>query len=292
MATIITNQARLNYRYGTATATAVSNVTSTILNSQLSVSKTALSDCYRIGQNITYIISITNNNSRSASDIMVADDLGTYNASCGEVTPLDFIGPAQLFINGVFRSAIAPTIEENGIVFEIDSLPANSNAQIIYIAQVNEYANGAIGSVITNTVIVDNNCDCPCEIPSSDSTTVPVCQYADVRIVKSICPNPVICGERLTYTFTLYNYGNIPATDVVLTDTFEPALTDLEVTINGVFIPSEDYDYVNGTLTLPADDSEYEITIPAATFSRNANCAITVTPGSVQITVSGNIDSI
>lgn len=292
MATIITNQARLNYRFGTASATAVSNITSTILNSQLSVSKSALSGCYKIGQNITYIISITNNNSRSVTDITVADDLGSHIADCGEVTPLTFVGPAQLFINGVLSSEITPIVEDNGIIFEIDNIPANSNAQIIYVAQVNEFADGTLGSEITNTVIVDNGCDCPCEIPSTDTATVPVCEYADVRIIKSICPNPVICGERLTYTLTLYNYGNIPATDVVLTDTFNPALTDLVVTVDGVVIPNDDYDYINGTLTLPADDSDYEITIPPATFSRNSNCSITTTPGTVLITVSGNIDAI
>lgn len=290
MATIITNQARLEYRYGTATATAVSNTATTVLNSRLSVNKTALADCYRAGQNITYIISVTNSNASAALDVVVTDNLGAYSFNGNNITPLSFIGPAQLFINGVFNTNVTPIFNGNGVTFEIESIPANGNAQIIYIAQVNEYARLAVGSEIENTVNVGNDCDCPCDIPSSDSESISVCEYANVRIVKTVCPNPVICGDRIVYTFNIYNYGNIPATDVVLTDTFIPPLENIEVTVDGVLIPSEDYDYINGTLTLPAADSEYEISIPAATFVQNPNTGIvTPTPSSVVITVSGEI---
>ena len=35
-------------------------------------------------------------------------------------------------------------------------------------------------------------------------------------------PNPIADGDTITYTFTIHNYGNTPATDVVLTDRFDP----------------------------------------------------------------------
>lgn len=288
MATILTNQATLNYRYGTVAATAVSNVASTVLNSPLGISKSSISECYRLGQTLTYVITVENNNSNAAEDITVTDDLGTYEANGNEVTPLTYVGPAQLFINGIFQSVITPTVQDRSIVFEIESIPQNGNAQIIYLAQVNSYANGAVGSEITNTATADTDCGCPCDEPVSDSLTVTACEYAEVRIVKSICPNPATCGERLTYTINLYNYGNMPATDVVLTDTFDPALADIEVSVNGTIVPAEDYDYINGTLTLPAEDSDYEITVPAATFTQNPTTGlVTVTPGTAQIVVSG-----
>jgi len=290
MATIITNQARLNYRYGTTRATAVSNIATTVLNSQLSVSKSSLSGCYRIGQNLTYVLSVSNNSSMATEGITVTDNMGTYTFNGTNLTPLSFVGPAQLYINGAFVSEITPVINENNIVFSINSIPANGNAQIVYLALVNEYARCAIGSQIENTVTVETDCGCPCDIPSESSSTIPVCESADVRMVKTICPNPVVCGGELTYTFVLYNYGNVTATDVILTDTFRPTLENITVTVNGATVDSDDYDYINGTLTLPAVDSEFNITIPAATCSQNPNTGVvTPTPGSVQVTVSGNL---
>lgn len=289
MATIITNQATLNYRYGTSTATATSNITTAVLNGPLSISKTSLSQSYRVGQNVTYLITVTNNGTAGAEDITIIDDLGTFLSDGNNVTPLTYLGPSQLFINGAFESEITPTLGANNIAFMIPSIPAGGNAQIIYLVRVNSYASSEAGSEITNTATADFDCGCPCNEPVSDSYTITAEEFADVRIVKTICPNPVVCGSTVTFTFNLYNYGNIPATDVVLTDTFDPALSDIEVFVDDVLIPSEDYNYINGTLRLPALGSDFEITIPAATFERDDVGNITVTPGNVRIVVRGTI---
>lgn len=290
MATIITNQARLNYRYAGARdiSTVFSNTASAILNGQLSIEKTSLSTTYRIGQDITYFLTVSNEGNGSTSDIIVTDDLGTYQIGSDDYTPLTYIGPSQLFINGVFVSNITPIISDGNIIFNIENLPVNSTAQIVYIARVNEFANGGNGASITNTATAV--CDCICSEPSSDSHTLTAESFADVRIIKSICPNPVICGEDVNFIFDIYNYGNLEATDIVLIDTFEPPITDIEVRVDGVLIPATDYSYVDGTLTLPAPDSEYSIVIPPATFSQNPESGIiTVVPGNVRITVSGRI---
>lgn len=289
MATIITNRATVNYRFGTSTASAVSNVTSTILNGILDINKTSLSEQYRIGQEVTYIITLTNNGDSVSEDITVVDNLGTYAFNGTNVTPLTYIGPAQLFINGVFDTVLTPTVNAASVVFDINSIPAGGSAQIIYIVRVNSFANSTVGSVITNTATADNDCGCPCDEPVSDSYTITAEEFADLRIVKSVCPNPVICGGELTYVIDLYNYGNIPATEVVLTDTFDPALADLSVTVDGVTVPESDYTYINGTLTLPDGDGN-EIIVPAAEFVRNpATGAYEAVPGHVQIVVSGTV---
>lgn len=290
MATIITNRASVNYNFGTSTASAVSNTTSTTLNGALNIQKTALSDNYRIGQDITYIISIENNGTTAAEDITVTDDLGTYTLGGNEYTPLTFLGNAQLFINGVFYSVLTPDLSESNIVFDISSIPENGNAQIIYSARVNEFANGSSESVVKNTATADFVCECPCNEPVSDSNTITADAFAELRLVKSVCPNPVICGEELTYIIDVYNYGNIPATNVVLTDTFMPALADIVVTVNGAVIPESDYSYVGGILTLPNQSGETELSVPAATFSQNASTGIfEVIPGQLQITITGTI---
>ncbi|MBR6755073.1 MAG: DUF11 domain-containing protein [Clostridia bacterium] len=290
MATIITNQARLNYRYAGAReiSTVFSNTASAILNGQLDIEKTSLSTTYRIGQDITYFITVTNEGNGAVNDVVITDDLGTYRVGNNNYTPLTYIGPSQLLINGVFDSLITPVISNGRIVYNIENLPANATAQIRYIVRVNEFANGSICSQITNTATAV--CDCICNEPASDSHTLTAEAFADVRVIKSICPNPVICGEEVNFIFDIYNYGNLEATDVILIDTFNPPITDIEVRVDGVLIPESDYDYVNGVLTLPSPDSDYSITVPPATFTQNPQTGIiSIVPGNVRITVSGRI---
>ncbi len=289
MATIISNQATISYRFGARSATAVSNVASTALNSPLCIEKTSLSETFRIGQNLTYIITITNNSNTDSSDISVFDDLGSFMENGSEITPLTFSGSAQLFINGRFDSVLTADASENGVIFEIDSIPANGNAQIIYLASVNRFASGESGTEITNTAEAVDECDCPCDDSANDSFTVTAEEYADVRITKTICPNPVVCGGEVRFVFDVCNYGNIDATEVILNDTFIPPLDDISVYIDGVLIPEGDYDYDDGVLTLPNESGD-EITVPAAEFARNASTGVvTVTPGKIQIAVTGTI---
>lgn len=57
-----------------------------------------------------------------------------------------------------------------------------------------------------------------------------------LNITKSISPVPVTENGALTYTFVIENRGNVPADPVdliVITDQFNPILSDLTVTFNG-----------------------------------------------------------
>ena len=289
MATIITNRATVNYRYGTVSDTAVSNVTSTVLNGPLNIEKNSLTSTYRFGSLITYLITVSNPSSNLAGAVTVTDNLGSFVSNGNTITPLTFVGPASLFINGEYVSDITPIISANRIRFTLNSIPAGGNVQIMYQARVNNTAPLGLDACITNTSTVTFICDCPCETPASDSHTVCAEEYADVRITKSVCPNPVICGDELTYVIDVYNYGTIPATNVILTDTFVPPLTDISVTVDGVLIPATDYDYIGGTLTLPNETGD-EITIPAATFSIDSETGeVLVEPGHVQIIITGTI---
>lgn len=285
MATIITNQATLDYRYGTVRSSVISNVTTAFVGSSLSVNKTSLSQTYREGQNISYIISITNSGS-TVNDFTVFDNLGSFYIGSESITPLSFIN-ADLFIDGVLVGDITPVISEDGIAFTVSELGGGSNAQIIYEAKVNCFANLECGSAITNVVSLD--CNCPCDTPVSASHTIFADCYADLRIVKSVCPNPIICGNEINYVFDIFNYGNEPADDVVLNDTFTPPLSDITVTLNGSIVPSDDYFYENGIFKLPAENSGTPLSVPAASFIRDDDGCLVINPAKIQVTVSGRI---
>lgn len=289
MATIITNRASISYNNGTASITTVSNTTTASVNEALSIQKSSLTETYRVGDDLTYVITLQNSSEGAVTNVVVTDDLGSYDFNGSVLTPLSYGGSAQLYINGSFVSALTPVISASNIVFSIASIPAGGNAQIIYNATVNDYASGGTGSFLTNTASVAFECDCLCNQGSSDSETVVADSFAELRLIKSVCPNPIICGDRITYVIDIYNYGNIAAEGVVLTDTFTPPLEDIVVSVDGTIIPATDYTYVDGLLTLPAAESGYSITVPAASFVQNPVSGIfETTPGQVQIIISGS----
>ncbi len=286
MATQITNRAQLTFQYGTLTGSVFSNVATTTLQGPLTIEKTSLGEQYNGQSDITYILSLSNTTCRPITDIVINDDLGSYTVAgtSNLVTPLDYIGPAALYINGTFVNYLQPRIGQNSITFNVGNLGEDDNAIIIYKTRVNEYAPLVPASSITNTAVV--TADGIAE-SSSASNTVNIGSYADVSIVKTMTPDPVQSGETLTYNFSLYNYGNTPATNVVLTDVLSPAPVITSVSVNGNALSPSEYSYIGGTLTLPTGTNT--LTIPAATFTQNANGVITTVPGLVTVTVVGTI---
>ena len=280
MATPITNTASINFDYGTSTGTAVSNTAQVILSDPVSVSKTTLETTYQRGDAITYILHVSNLGVVPLTNITIKDNLGTYDTN---ITPLDYDDNALYYVNGTYTSEITGIVSANSVTFIIPSLPAGSNGMILYTATVNSKAPLSAGSSITNTATFTINCS-----TLTSSATVTATETACVKIYKEMSPNPVYTGGTITYTFLLSNYGNLPATNVVLTDTFNsPLPTITSVRVNGT--ETSDYTYVGGTLTLPTASSPRSITIPAATYTSASDGTVIIAPGTTVVTVTGII---
>ena len=114
----------------------------------------------------------------------------------------------------------------------------------------------------------------------------------ELTISKAISPTQVVDNDRVTYTFVIQNTGNeaVVATDnAVITDTFDPILTDLVVTYDGATWTEGvqyTYDAAAGLFaTLPG-----AVTVPAATYTQDpVTGAYTLTPGIATLTVTGTI---
>lgn len=278
------NQATLSYN---DTVTNSNIVTGEIVE-VLSATKTAVSDTYSANDTVVYIISIRNTGSTPFTGVTITDDLGEYPFGAGSVTPLTYQeGTLRYFINGDLATASAAVTTE-GLVISGITVPANGNAVIVYETAVNGYAPLASGSQITNTAVITAT---GLTSPITVSETITAEDEARLTITKSLSPDTVTENGELTYTFIIQNVGNIPVTaadNATVTDTFDPVLENIIVTYNGtVWTEPTNYTYNEATgvfTTIPG-----QITVPAATYTQDANGVWVIQPGVVTLTVRGTI---
>ena len=279
-----TNQATLRYNGNVVN----SNITTGELLEVLSATKTAVIDTYAQGSDITYVINIVNSGSITFTGISVNDDLGAYTVGANTYVPLDYVaGSAQYYLNGVLQAAPVVTPGPPLLITGI-TVPANGVATIIYVARANQYAPLSLDGSITNTASISGGG--VTEITVTETVTAEA--GARLTISKSMCPTTVTENGRLTYTFVIENIGNTDAVatdNVAITDTFNPILTGLVVTYNGVvWTEGVNYTYSEATgefATIPS-----QITVPAATYTQDpVTGEWIVEPGVGVLTVTGTV---
>lgn len=279
-----TNQAQL--RYGNAVTN--SNIAVGEILEVLSVKKTAVSDTYRQNGNVTYVISILNSGTVPITALTLNDDLGTYTFGTLSLTPLTYLADSvKYYVNGVQQTA--PTVTAGPpLVISGLNVPAGGNLIIVYEASANAYAPLSAASSITNTVTVSGT-----GISSTtDQETITVAESPRLSITKSISPIPVTENGTLTYTFLIQNEGNTAAdasTGIVITDLFDPILSNLTVTFNGTAL-TETTDYTYNETTGEFATVSGKITVPAATYTTNASTGEQiVTPGFSTLVITGTV---
>ena len=279
-----TNQATLSYR----NATVASNIVTGEILEVLSVTKNAVDTSYRPGDTITYVIGVTNTGETAVTGLTLTDDLGAYTPAGGtEVVPLDYVpGTLQLYADGVLQPTPVITAQDPLTVTGL-TVQDNGSLLLIYQAQVNEYAPLGVSAAIENTVTVSG-------AQLTEPVTATAVVDADLEPVLSISKalSPVAVNEngRVTYTFVLENRGATEASgDVVISDTFDPILSDLAVTYNGAaWAQGTNYSYAQATGLFTSLAGQ--ITIPAATMLQDPTTgAWTVNPGTATLVVSGTI---
>ena len=277
---IFTNQATLVYNGGSAN----SNIAVGEILEVLSADKTAVSGTYAPGELVTYVVTIRNTGTAAFTNLTVTDDLGG-----GVNPPLTYeTGTALYFVNGVPQAA--PTVTAGPpLVFTGITVPAGGDTTLVYQARANGYASPLAGGTIDNTVTITGG---GLTAPVTATETVTVLVGPELAITKTITPAQVSDNGTVTYTFLIQNSGNealVATDDAAVTDTFDPVLTGITVTLNGTALAlgtGYTYDETTGAFsTVPG-----VITVPAATYTQDPATGIyTGTPGLATLTVTGTI---
>ncbi len=279
------NQATLSYN-GISTN---SNITVGELVEVLSMTKTAIADTYTDGDNVVYVINIVNSGTLPFTGLTLTDNLGAYTAGEKTYVPLTYnTGTLRYYTGGTLQTT--PTVTA-GDTLEISDItvPAGSNATIVYQVKVNEFAPLAAETSITNTATLTGG---GITTPITATETINARSEAILTISKALCPSTVTENGEVTYTFVIQNTGNtaaVAADNASVTDTFNPVLNGLSVTFNGTaWTLGDDYAYNTATgefATVPG-----KITVPAATFTQDTETGVyNITPGTAILTVKGTI---
>lgn len=280
-----TNQAQLSYNGSVVN----SNIAVGEILEVLSASKTAVMDDYTRNDDVTYVISVVNSSTSPVTGLTVTDDLGGYAFGENTLYPLSYVnGSVRMYINGVLQ--LAPTVTAGPpLVFSGITLPAGGNLMIIYEAEVTQFAPLDVGGSIVNTATVVG-----AGLPSTVTVTETVTpeEEPELTITKFIEPVPVTENGTLTYRFIIQNYGNTAAVatdNVAVTDTFDPILNVLTVTLDGTplaLTTEYTYDVTTGVFaTVPG-----VITVPAATYTQDVTTgAWIITPGVTELVVTGTV---
>ncbi len=277
------NQATLSYNGNIVN----SNITTGELLEVLSATKTAVDNTYSRNSEVTYIVNIVNSGNISYNNLTVTDDLGAYTFGAGTVVPLDYVdGSVRYFVNGILQTA--PTVTAGApLVITGINVPAGGVATVVYAAETNGFAPLADDGSIVNTAVVSGT-------GISDitaSATVTPESEANLTISKSLTPTTVTENGQLTYTFVIQNTGNTAVTvadNAVVSDVFTPGLNITNVTFNGAAWTSPtNYTYTETTRTFSTVPGQ--ITVPAATYTQNADGSWTIQPGVSVLTVTGTV---
>lgn len=279
------NQAILSYLGGTTE----SNIVTGELLDVLSAAKTAVYGTYGTDDKVTYVISLVNTGNTELTGITVSDDLGGYAVGATTVYPLNYLeGSVKYYTNGVLRTA--PTVTAGPpAVFGPLTIPAGGSAVLVYEARTNGYTPQAAGSTVNNTATVTGG---GLTAPLTAAAAVTAGSTPELSITKSVTPTTVTDNGTLTYTFVIRNLGNTEADasqNIVVSDTFNPILSDIAVTYNGAAM-TVGTDYTYNTATGEFATVAGKITVPAATYTQNAATGLwTTTPGTATLTVSGTV---
>lgn len=176
----------------------------------VSITKTAFPNPAVPGSELTFTLTITNNGPDGAQNVTVTD-----------VPPIE--------LNDVMFSV------DNGVTYNpwtgsyvLGNLASGEVRNILVKGVVEQ----SVTTAIVNTANVSSTTFDPDLTNNTDTVDVPVLASADLSVVKTGSPNPVLTGDLLTYTILVANAGPSSASNVSLNDALPDVLENGEYSLD------------------------------------------------------------
>jgi uncharacterized repeat protein (TIGR01451 family) len=187
------------------------------------------------GGNVTFTQTVTNDGPSTATTVSFTQTTPP-NTTFQSITP-----------PGGWTCGTVPAVGGTGTITCTDGTSLTTGTSRTFTLVLQVVSTTPSGTSITETDTATASNVVPGLTNNSASATVVVgnLSSADVAIVKTATPNPVLEGTPLTYTLTVTNNGPASATNVMVTDTLPSVLTYLQATAT----PSGSCSDASGTVT-------------------------------------------
>jgi uncharacterized repeat protein (TIGR01451 family) len=191
-----------------------SEATGVVTRADLSIVKTDSPDPVIAGNDLTYTLTVDSAGPSDALNVAVSDVL-----------------PAGT----TFVSATAGGVYNSGtdtVSWSLGTVAASDPAVVLSFTVTVDPSRTAD---LSNTATVTSDTEDPATADDSDTEPTQVITRADLSIVKTDSPDPVVAGTNLTYTLTVDNTGPSDALNVVVSDVVPAGTTFVSATAGGAY---------------------------------------------------------
>ncbi len=161
------------------------------------------------GENLTYTLHVTNQGPSPVTGVVVTDTL-----------------PAGVAFTSLTTTQGNGSHQTGTVTVQLGSLASGQDATITIVVAV---LPSTTGPLLNEAVVTGDNFD-PVPLNNSDDEPTQVVKRIDLSIDKTDTPDPVIAGQRLTYTLLVTNDGPSDATGVTVADTLPAGVTYVSAT--------------------------------------------------------------
>ena len=218
------------------------SVTNTVLaRADVTVSKTANPDPVAAGQNLTYVITASNNGPSRADSVSISDTL-PLNVTFVSATPSAGSCPTTPGAN------VTTTGGNQTIACNLGNISNGSQQTVTVVVRPNTVTRG---TTLTNSVTVATTTTETNAGNNSASVDATVSNPSlDLVINKSDSVDPVAVSDNTVYTITVSNSGPSAAENVIVTDTLPPSSLSFQsiVSSSGSCPTAPAVDAVGGTI--------------------------------------------